>query len=204
MNRRYYQAVTDIYKAAAGFTWDDSNLASLPKVETSMSNSTNEVVLPALLKINKLEIKDLAGLWSTLHYAPIDEFKRSFSSFSTSSGFPTHYTIVGNYIWLNCAPSSSSVTLSNGLRFWVDREVDIFTTADTTQEPGIAEPFHRLLSLGAAYDWLTIHDTPQKAQAILAQYEQLRKELREFYDDFNRDTRVSIKVDPTRRTANFE
>lgn len=72
------------------------------------------------------------------------------------------------------------------------REVDPFTAADTTQEPGFAEPFHRILSLGAAYDWLIVNDTSTKADRILNQYEQLRMELREFYATRNKDTRIGI------------
>lgn len=204
INRHYYKAVIDIFRSSSKFQWDDSNLASLPKVDVTMTNNTPEVALPALLKINKVEIKDAAGNYTVLKMVSLDEFNSSISTYSGTAGFPKMCAVVGSYIYLFPQPSSTVVTLASGLRLWIDREFDAFTTADTTQEPGIAEPFHRLLSLGAAYDWIVVNDTQEKAQGVLGQYEQLRSELRQFYGDVVRPTKISIQPHVTRRTRNFE
>ena len=84
------------------------------------------------------------------------------------------------------------MTLTSGGNMLFSREVDAFTTSDTTQEPGFAEPFHRLLSLGAAYDWLVINDTNAKADRVLQQYEQLRAELRQFYSSRTKDNDPAV------------
>ena len=40
--------------------------------------------------------------------------------------------------------------MTAGLRIWFQRTADLFTTTDTTQQPGIPSPFHILLCYYAA------------------------------------------------------
>lgn len=202
MNRHYYKAVTDILKADIRWQYDDSNLASLPTVLSTMTADTHEVALPAMLAIDAVEVKDAAGKWTRLQEFDMADLRATVTDFNTVSGLPTRYDLRGAYIWLEPAPAAAQVTLTNGLKFWVRREVDVFTDADTTQEPGFAEQFHRILSLGAAYDWLIVNDTQVKSDRILQQYEQLRQELRSFYSDHNKD--ADYKIRPIHRTADYE
>lgn len=194
VNRHYYKVVADIHRTAGRNQYDDSNLASLPKTDLTMVEGTHEVALAETnFLIHAVEVKDLAGNWVRIQEFDLAEKYRSVSSFNTSSGFPRFYDVLGSYLYLEPAPTAASVTLSSGLRVWVGREVDAFTAADTTQEPGFAEPFHRILSLGASYDYLIVNGPKEKADQILAQYETLREELRTFYSNKNRDSRNKIR-----------
>lgn len=105
-------------------------------------------------------------------------------------------------MFLYPAPATGSVTLTSGGKMFFSREVDAFAAADTTQEPGFAEPFHRLLSLGAAFDWLLINGPVDKADRIRQEYEQLRAEMREFYGDKNREVRIGFR--PILDTRSFK
>ena len=48
------------------------------------------------------------------------------------------------------APTSTSVTLTAGIRVWFQRTADLFTTTDTTQEPGLPSPYHYLIAVWAS------------------------------------------------------
>lgn len=194
INRHYYVAVTDILRASGRYQYDDSNLATLPKVDLTMVSGTHEVALPeANIKINAIEIKDASGNYYRIPEIDFADKLRSISSFTTSSGMPLAYDVIGGYIYLDPAPLTGSVTLTSGLRVWVEREIDAFTTSDTTQEPGFAEPFHRLLSLGAAYDYLIVNGPSDKADRVLQLYMGMREDLRTFYADKNEDAPVRFR-----------
>lgn len=202
MNRHYYEAVADIFRVAGRNQYDDSNLASLNKVDLTMTNLTHEVALAdGNMKIYGVEVKDLAGNYTRLNEIDFDDMKRSISSFTTSSGFPRWYDLRGAYVYLEPAPSSASVTLTSGLRLWVGREIDIFTSADTTQEPGFAEPFHRIISLGAAWDYLVVNGPTDKADRVLQKYQMLREQLRIFYTEKNED--VQTRIRPAHSTKEY-
>jgi len=201
INRHYWKAVTDIFKSSNRWFWDDSNLGSVPTVTATMTDATHEVALPALIGIQAIEVKDIDGNWTRLKEISIDEYRRTITDAEDTPGIPHSYALVGSYIYLFPAPDTAQVTLTNGLKFWVKREFDAFTSSDTTQEPGIAEPFHRILSLGAAYDWLIVNDTQQKADRVKQDYEQLRAELRDFYADQNKDS--DYKIRPVHKTQHY-
>lgn len=195
VNRHYYKAVIDILKTEGRLQWDDSNLTTLPEYAFTLVAGQRDYSLPTnLLKIWALEIVDTAGNNIRLQEIDINDplMKKTITDFESVDGVPKYYDIRGDSVFLYPSPAAGSVTLTDGGKMFFAREIDAFTTADTTQEPGIAEPFHRILSLGAAYDWLTINDTTSKADRILQQYEQLRMEMREFYSTKNKEVRPRL------------
>lgn len=204
MNRHYYRVVSDILRSSGRWQFDDSNQASLPKVDLTMVNGTHEVALAdTYMKVEYIEIKDLAGNYTRLKEIDFADRARSMSSFTTTSGFPAFYDVVGSYIYLDPAPSSASVTLTSGLRVWCAREVSAFVAGDTTKEPGFVEPYHRILSLGAAIDFIVVNGPTDKHDRLLQRYEALREELRTFYSDKNRDSNVQMRVRPVHTTRNY-
>lgn len=194
VNRHYYKAVIDILKSAGRNQFDDSNHTTLPNYTFTLVNGQKDYSLPSdLLKINAIEVADASGNWTRLQEIDEQELHPTITDFEETNGLPKYYNIRGNSMFLYPAPATGSVTLTNGAKIYLEREVDAFTTADTTQEPGFAEPFHRILSLGASYDYLIINSTTEKADRALQQYEQLRKELREFYSDRNKEARTKFR-----------
>lgn len=201
-NRHYYKAVVDILKASGRFQFDDSNHTTLPTYTFDLVNAQEDYSLPTnLLELWAIEVKDAAGNWTRLTETDLTERVRTITDFSNTPGVPREYDVMGDSAYLYPAPATASVTTTAGGKMYFAREVDHFTSADTTQEPGIAEPFHRLISLGMAYDWLIVNDTTGKSDRILQTYEQIRSEMREFYGNKNRDTHTSIKL--AHRTANY-
>ncbi|MEA2113670.1 MAG: hypothetical protein U9P63_03395, partial [Patescibacteria group bacterium] len=144
------------------------------------------------LKIVKVEVLDNDG-----NYQPLTEKKisdlggMSVDEYLEDSGMPLKYILVGKYIKLKPKPKAGDVTLASGLRLWVSREVDIFTYTDEAQEPGFAEPFHRLLSLGAAFDFASVKKLSNKND-LRTEIEQLKTQLFEFYGNKNLDSKPRI------------
>lgn len=153
-NRWYYKAVMAAWNANDDWRFDDSNQTNFAIATTTLVASQQDYSIPTnALRVYRIEVKDSAGNYQKL--APIDDgqINVALSEFEETAGMPRFYRLEKNSVLLYPAPAAASVTTASGLKIYFDREVDEFTTADTTQEPGIAEPFHRILSLGAAYDF---------------------------------------------------
>ena len=70
------------------------------------------------------------------------------------------------------------------------RDVDSFVATDTTQEPGFASNFHRILSLGASFDF---EEDTVKKNFFLGQIRELKEELVEFYSTRNVEYKTVIE-----------
>ena len=93
-----------------------------------------------LKPIDSLDLGDLSP----------EEYFGQESNGDPKKGMPEYYDKVGDTIILYPAPAATSVTLASGLRVWFQRTADLFTTSDTTQEPGIPSPYHVLLAYYAS------------------------------------------------------
>lgn len=89
---------------------------------------------------------------------------------------------------------AGDVTLNADI--FADGEIyQIWTDAAPTKEPGFVSNFHRLLSLGAAYDYCVSYEMGTKANFLKGQINELVEELKNFYGQRHRDmpTRISSK-----------
>lgn len=201
-NRHYYKFVVDWLKAGGRWQFDDSNLTTPPTITVDLVAGQQDYELPTnVLKLEAVEILDNAANSYRISEIDISDLQLTITDFEETDSRPLYYDIKGSKISLFPAPAAGSVTLTGGLKIYVSREIDAFTAADTTQEPGIPEPFHRGISLGAAYDWLCVNGTHDRADRVLQQYEQLRKEFREFLSSRNQDKRTAFK--PLLSTRNY-
>lgn len=181
MNRWYYKAVIEAWKAGDTWKFDDTNATGYPVAVTTMVDSQNDYSLPSTaLKIQRVEVKDSNGDWSVVDPISQEEIDGALDEYYEIDGVPIRYRMVKNSVWLYPAPAASKVTLTSGLKIYFLREVDEFTAADTTQEPGIAEPFHRVISLGGAYDYC-LAKKPDYADRMRNELERLLADLRAFY-----------------------
>lgn len=195
-------------KSGGRFQHDDFNLGSLPNDTITLTDNTHEYKiqgtngnLPDFLKLEAVEVKDAAGNWVRLQEIDIHDLKHSITDFENTSGMPKFYDTIGNYIYLYPAPSITQVTATDGLKVWYEREIDLFASGDTSPEPGIAAPFHDILSLGAACDWLCVNGPRERYLDKKTEYNAARAELRAFYADLNRDVRPAIRT--SNRTGDY-
>lgn len=193
INRYYYKAVMAAWESQDAWDFDDANQTGFAIATTDLVNAQQDYALPSTaLKIRRVEAKDSAGNWVKLEPISLEEIPVASDEFMETNAMPRFYRLERNSVMLYPKPATASVTTTNGLKIHFLREVDEFTASDTTQEPGIAEPFHRILSLGAAYDFCVTREKPQ-AQTLKAELEQLIMELRKFVSSRYLDHTPRIK-----------
>jgi hypothetical protein len=197
LNAWYQKVVTMVLQAQDEFDFDDINHTDFPILTTSLVANQQDYSIPAaekVLKVKRVEVTYNGTNWYKAE--PIDVNERGLATDSTSvnNSFYTtkpYYDIQYNSIFLYPIPTANS---TNGLKIWWSREIDEFTTGDTTQEPGLDEPFHRMLSIGAALDWEISRkpDGPRarKLQEMMADYE---ARLYRYYGHKQQDRNYTLK-----------
>lgn len=196
INNNYHKVVTMILESMDEWDFDDANLANTGFFKTyNITANTQTVTLPLsdkILKVKRVEITYDGTNWFLASPMDVNEYGGGTNqtdvnnSFSTSQPF---YDIQGNYIYLYPVPTAS---VNNGLKVLVTREVDEFTTADTTQEPGIDEPFHEMLAVGASRDYALQEGLSHAGDlnAVLQDYE---ARLKRYYGSKQMDRRMTLK-----------
>lgn len=222
-NRWYYKAAILAWKNDPDWQFDDPNIAAgqtdnswtydstfvgLPRATRDMADDTRLYRLPTnALAIERVEVKKADGNFYVVD--PIEESKIprynapegyanfAISEFYKTKGMPRFYNLIGSNIELFPAPSSSDTTLTAGLKIYVLREIDEFTSSDSSQEPALPEPFHRILSLGASYD-IAVAKGLENAKTLKQDVEQLLFEMQDYYTKRHRHNKQSIR--PTRKS----
>src|SRR3990167_1328994 len=160
--------VGKIIGADGNWQWDDTNYSTLPiwtgtLVEGQQSYALGSFALN-YLTIQMIEILDNSSPARYYKINPIDSLELNMSpeeyfginsSGDPISGRPTHYDKIGDSLLLYPSPAAANITLTAGIRIWAQRSADLFTASDTTQNPGIPEPYHVLLTYYAALPYCT-------------------------------------------------
>ena len=194
VNRWYDRATSLILQADSRWQWDDLNQTDLPigtmsLVANQQDYSQTDV---EFLKILKVECKNSSGDWTALKQIDITQKKDiAMTEYRETAGTPAEFDLVGNSLFLYPKPSYAS---SGGLKIYYQRVPDYFTADDTTQEPGFAKPFHRLLSYGAAYDYAIAKNMMGKIPLLQTEIAKIEAGLIEFYSSRNRDMRQRITL----------
>jgi hypothetical protein len=199
INMYYYDVVSDIIAYSNNWEWDDTNKTDFPIGTTTLVNAQKDYALPSnFLKLLRVEVLDTSG-----HYRKVEQFDEqeiniALTEFFNSTGFPLYYREIGNSIELYPAPATGQVTLAAGLKVYYQRTMTEFTNADAANSPGFATPFHRILSIGAAYDYAYTNLLPV-ADRLKQKLDELRTALREYYQHRNKE--VQLKFTPRRSNS---
>ena len=156
INEGYELLIGKILEADGDWQWDDTNYTELPRgTGTLVEGQETYAFASEYLNIHMIEILDNASPAKFYKLKPIDsmnlgdispeEYFGLESNGDPRKGKPEYYDKVGDTIILYPAPAATSVTLASGIRIWFQRTADLFTTTDTTQEPGLPSPYHVLL-----------------------------------------------------------
>lgn len=160
INNSYLKVVAYALGLDPKWQWDDPNYTDLPIATCTMVSGQEDYILPGsttsadastLMKITKVTVLDNSGKEVVLD--PTDESEARLNSIYTVGGIPSKYRLIGNTIKLFPKPLSGSVTLTNGLKAYFQRSPEPFTSSDTTKQPGLPEPFHRMITLEASMDY---------------------------------------------------
>ncbi|MCR4307113.1 MAG: hypothetical protein NUV80_00975 [Candidatus Berkelbacteria bacterium] len=182
-----------ILQADKRWSFEDNNQSDLPIGTIALVADQRDYGLSGatVLNILKVACKDSNGNYRILKPLGIDDPEaKDIIELRGSSGTPVRYIKNANSIILDPAPSYASTT---GLRVFFQRNTVPFTTADTTAVPGFAKPFHDILPMGAAYDYLAKEGDP-RANNLFVMIEKMKADLMEFYTARAEDSRPRLRL----------
>jgi hypothetical protein len=180
--------------------WDDINHTDHPIATFDLSTLYNNYELltddNGLSILNLADVMILPSATSTEYRAltrwTLDDPRalRALSPNPTDVGVPSAYVEKDNIVFFDVKPSYDATA---GGKAFFERIPDYFTSADTTQTPGIPAPYHPLLPLYASLDWILVNkpDAAALITRIEARIKQMRTDLSASIDQRN----------PTRRRA---
>jgi len=179
INAEYHNVAREIWEAADGWQYDDSNATTLPIAKTTLVHDQKDYSLPSTAqRVHRVEVQNSDGNWIKLKQLDPADIWQAMPEFRSETNVPVYYDLVGRSVQLYPSPHSAYCTLASGIAFYVDRDVTEFATTATTASPGFATAFHRLLSLAASLDFMQDNQTRQH---LLLQRERLQRGLTRFY-----------------------
>jgi len=144
--------------------WDDTNHSDFPIGKFNIVSGQNNYTLGEdgnsldILNVTDVRILDGASVtqYKTLERLTLDDSRalEAMSPNSNTTGIPSHFLENNNTVFLYPNPNYSA---NAGMKVFFEREQSYFASTDTTKEPGIPKPFHRLLPMYAALDWLLVN-----------------------------------------------
>ena len=188
INRWYNEVVAEILKANGD--WQiNGEIAT-----TNIVAGQREYILPTdILKLNEVYIKTAVS--SEYEKAKqIDAFNKPQELDQATYGYYPEipeFDINDNSLFIY----TNETTIGNstaGLK--IHYQVDITELSGSTDAPNIAEPFKRLISLGAAFDYCVANSMDSKANSLKVLIDEKKKDVLEFYA--NRSTVKGLRIVP--------
>lgn len=192
-----YNVVTDIIRYNSNWEWDDTNKTDFPIGTATLVASQRDYALPSnFLKLLRVEVKDSAGNYQKLQQFDENQIEQGLTSFMAGDGMPLYYREIGNSIELYPSASATSTTLTAGLKIYYQRTQTEFTNADASVSPGMPANFHRILSLGASYDYAIskMSNNTNLITSLKNQIDVMRESLKEYYSSRNKEVRPILKT----------
>ncbi len=197
MNIAYNDTARLVWESAGGWQYDDSNATTLPIAKTTMVHNQQDYSLPTdAQRLEAVVVKDTGGNWNKLRPFDIHDTTIAPSEYLEGTGLPLYYDCIGRSVMLYPTPGSAYCTLASGLGIYVSRNVTEFAVTASSETPGFATPFHRILSYAVALDFL--QDNAQK-QFLIVQKDRLERGLVNFYS--KREVEVTPSIKPRARKS---
>jgi len=203
VNAGYETLVGIILGADGNWEFDDTNFTDLPRgVATLVDGQEAYSFSSVYLNIRMIEVLNKQSPATFIKLKPIEETdlgdqgpEQYFgleTDGSPKKGTPQYYSKEGDTIRLYPAPDTDDVTLVGGLRITFQRTIDLFTTADTTQEPSIPSPYHILLAYYGAISYCMKHKQDRVAW-LEKKWDEGKAEMMKFYARREKDVRPVMK-----------
>ena len=194
INNHYNNVVSLIMRSDGRWEWDDDNYETLPVATTNLVSDQADynIASATFLNLIRVEMNDPSD--NALQLQPIsyeDKKGVAMTEWQKTNGTPHSYDKVGNSIILYPTPNYSSTA---GLKTYFQRIPSYFDSDDTTKTPGFNPLFHKLLSLGAAYDYCLANGLSNKMVSLSNEMVKLEAALVEAYSQRNKDDEPKIRL----------
>lgn len=202
LNEGMFDTIGDILEAQQGWHWDDTNYTDFPRGTQNLVASQNDYALPtangtynAANSTTLLHLNGISVLDSNEQEVPLEPTEMSDADLNriyATDGMPKVYKKVSNSVKVWPAPAAANVTTTNGFIAYFQRTQDEFTSADTTQQPGIPRIFHRLISIRASIKY-AIPRTLESLKSLRDEEAIMVSKLKKFFS--RRDTNAELGLD---------
>jgi len=183
LNDRYNQTSNWIWNTTGDWEYDDRSQTTLPEATTTLVANQQDYELPSTAqKVERVEVLNQDG-----NYYPLLPFDKSqvqgvaMSEFYKTAGAPVYYDISGRSLILYPKVGAGFVTLAAGLKVYVSRDVVQFNSTATSQTPGFALNFHRIIPLGASVDYSVGAKNFNAVNAIKPLVAETKADMQTFY-----------------------
>jgi len=181
-NAYLYRAGLIAWRTDGGWKFDDSNYNDLPIATATLVNGQQTYTLPTTaFDIERVEVKDSNGDFVKINPIKKERISDAMSEFRETNGMPEYYYLLNGMLFLYPAPDATKVTVTNGLKLYIARNVSEFTTSDTTKEPGFNTSCHSLISYGSALDYAIAKNMGQQRIQMLqigvSRYEKMLEDI---------------------------
>lgn len=181
--------------------WDDTNHTDAPigyldlvsgQADYKIGEDDNSLDILNITKVRILPTATDTDYYE-LERMTIDDpaVAEAMSPGSQSTGIPSFFVENAGKIFLYPEPNYSA---TSGIEIFFGREQSYFTSTDTTKEPGIPKPFHNLLALYAAHEYVYTN-RPEDGVTIANLQKKITDKKRDLQDfiDLRNPTRLRIK-----------
>ena len=187
-NARYREAVFWIWQYSSIWEFDDSNYNDLPIATTSLVDGQQDYSIPTdALDVLRVEVLDSDGNYQLIPQIDKSQITSALTEYEETAGLPDSYDLIGGSIFLYPKPGSGYVTLADGLKLYLARDIDAFTTSDTTQEPGFMSSFHEIIAYGSAYDFALANGINDKILILRPEIDRIKVAMEQYYSQRSKD-----------------
>lgn len=181
-NIAYRKILGWIWKAQGGWIFEDTNLLDLPYFRTDCVSGQEDYTLPSGYGVvERIEYKDISGIWRKLVPITQQELRnQGKEEFMKTNGTPVFVELFGNSYRPYPAANRTSVD-GDSLRVYCTRDIDEFTAADTTQEPGYNSNWHDTIALIAAQLWSIRDKDQERYNMLLIDINAARSDIEQYY-----------------------
>jgi hypothetical protein len=190
VNQAGEEVVAKFIAKSKKLKFDDNNNTDLPIGTGTLTDNRQDYALDStLLIIDRVEIKDINGLWHKLTSLDENNITDALGEYKKTPGLPDEYSKRANSLFFYCPPSSTKVTLTNGLKIyyqrgfrpitcntWVNNACTAGELFDGTIEPGFASAYHIILAYKAALPYANAFKKDRVA-FILTEIQRLESEM---------------------------
>ena len=180
-----------IFMSNGNWQYDDSNATDFPFAMTNIVEDQRKYILPdTALTVIRVEVLDENDNWVKLRPITVEDINQPIDEFMDVSGAPIYYRLFGNVMEIFPA---SNYAKTSGLKVYFDRKDTVFTTLDTTKEPGFASPYHEILPIASAIEWYKVKQ-PQSPtlQGLIQDYLKIEQSIIQYYGKRFKDYKPRI------------
>ena len=144
-----------------------------------------------ILKLNKVEINYTGGDndWLIARQVPIERIKYPLSNKDEVYTKTSPIFFLPDTLSIAIRPRPDN-NIAKGLKIYYQK--DITELSQDTDKPSLAEPFHRILSLGASLDYVIANQILEKRNTIKSELNELLDRLVVYYSHRNAVSKARI------------